>query len=132
MKVTGTGTTTKQTMNISILLRTWWCGRLVGKDSQGNKYYQDKKNKGYRGSRRWVIYNGQAEASKVPAPWHGWLHYTTDMPPSPLYQPYAWEKDHLPNLTGTPYAHHPREKQRSSADSHATYYKAWVPLRDPE
>ena len=32
--------------------------------------------------RRWVIYNGYAEASKVPPDWHGWLHYTFDEPPT--------------------------------------------------
>ena len=38
--------------------------------------------------RRWVTYTDFAEASKVPAGWHGWLHYTVDEPPTAQnYQP---------------------------------------------
>ena len=32
--------------------------------------------------RRWVIYKGYADASRVPSDWHGWLHHTFDTPPS--------------------------------------------------
>ncbi|MFC3050936.1 NADH:ubiquinone oxidoreductase subunit NDUFA12 [Kordiimonas pumila] len=73
-------------------------GEKVGTDDQGNIYYREKN-----GKRRWVIYkNGPVEASRVPAEWHGWLHYTHDIPPTeqmPVVK--AWEKEHLPNLTGT-------------------------------
>jgi len=94
-------------MSISIYFRTLLRGRFVGQDAQGNKYYEDKKTTRYGKPRRWVIYKGFAEASKVPAPWHAWLHFTTDEP-LPIGPPYSWTKDHLPNLTGTPYAHKPK------------------------
>lgn len=94
-------------MSISIYFRTLLRGRLVGQDAQGNKYYEDKKTKRYGKRRRWVIYKGFAEASKVPPEWHGWLHFTSDNP-SPEARHYPWEKPHLPNLTGTPYAHKPK------------------------
>jgi NADH:ubiquinone oxidoreductase subunit len=54
------------------------------------------------GKRRWVIYNGEMEASRVSPDWHGWLHFTWDEPPTkaPLkHKP--WEKPHQENLTGT-------------------------------
>jgi NADH:ubiquinone oxidoreductase subunit len=47
------------------------------------------------------------EASRVPPPWHAWLHYTVDVPLSET-NAYAWQKPHLPNLTGTPAAHRPK------------------------
>src|SRR3954452_1493686 len=53
------------------LLTTWLYGTLVGTDAFGNRYYQNKD-----GSRRWVVYNGTVEASRVPPDWHGWLHFT--------------------------------------------------------
>src|SRR3546814_3830130 len=85
---------------------TWWdgptlgtqlhtrrFGRRVGQDAQGNVYYEAKK-----GGRRWVIYNGPAEASRVPPEWHGWLHRTTDvLPEDAPIQPKSWEKPHVPN-----------------------------------
>ncbi len=84
-------------------------GGKVGTDQFGNKYYEAKPRKGYKLTRRWVIYNGTPEASKVPPEWHGWLHHQlADIPieqgPS-LRHP--WQKPHTPNLTGTTKAYRP-------------------------
>jgi len=82
---------------------TWRVGEFVGSDEFGNRYYRQKN-----GDRRWVIYNGEAEASRIPAEWHGWMHRRTDVPPpEDTYKPRDWEKPHLPNLTGTPAAYKP-------------------------
>src|SRR5436190_1599540 len=92
-------------------LWTWRFGELVGQDEQGNRYYRTRGGKidptlGFE--RRWVIYNGYAEASRVPPSWHGWLHHTVDLAPTEeVYQPHPWEKPHVPNLTGTPMAYRP-------------------------
>src|SRR5262249_41929256 len=83
----------------------------VGEDEFGNRYYRTRGGKidptlGYE--RRWVIYNGTAEASIVPPSWHGWLHHTVDTPPTQeQVTPRPWWKPHRPNLTGTPGAHRP-------------------------
>ena len=84
---------------------TWRKGRRVGEDAEGNVYYQTAD-----GARRWVIYNGEAEASRVSPEWHGWLHHTWQDPPttSPLRRK-PWEQPHLPNLTGGPLAYRRRE-----------------------
>lgn len=103
-------------MTFGTRLFTWFRGELVGTDQFGNRYYRDKGQRalqpgGGRQSRekRWVIYNGRAEASKVPALWHGWLHHTIAAAPADAGKKrYAWEKDHLPNLTGTSLAYRPR------------------------
>lgn len=110
-------------MNIAIFCRTWWCGRLVGEDTQGNKYYEDKKRMRYGKARRWVIYKGRAEASKIPPEWHGWLHFITSGTPG-FRHPYLWEKGHLPNLTGTPDAHQPKGLQGISPNKD---YEPWAP-----
>lgn len=111
---------------IGTRLFTWRKGRLVGEDAQGNRYYTSNDGAG----RRWVIYNGEAEASRVPPDWHGWLHKTVDTPPTEEnYTPFAWQKPHKPNLTGTPGAYKPdgslanrRERPRVTGD-----YDAWQP-----
>lgn len=104
---------------------TWRKGEKVGTDSQGNVYYRERS-----GKRRWVIYNGEVEASRVPPEWHGWLHYTVDEPPTvapPVVKP--WEKDHVPNLTGTVLAYAPPgsllgagTRPKATGD-----YEAWKP-----
>jgi NADH:ubiquinone oxidoreductase subunit len=45
----------------------------VGEDDQGNTFYRSRD-----GKRRWVIFNGESEASRVSPDWHGWLHHTWD------------------------------------------------------
>jgi NADH:ubiquinone oxidoreductase subunit len=80
---------------------TWRKGEFVGEDEFGNRYYRQRG-----GWRRWVIYNGVAEASAIPPGWHGWMHYRTDEVPGP-YVPRPWQKPYQPNLTGTALAYHP-------------------------
>ena len=61
---------------------TWTArARKIGTDQMGNIYYEASAMKGYKRPRRWVIYNGQPEASNVPPEWHGWLHHQTNIVP---------------------------------------------------
>lgn len=126
-------------------LFTWWntttfgtsftlwrrSARLVGRDSQGNRYFEEASpDRNKKVSRRWVVYHGIAEASRVPPDWHGWLHHTFDEPPTvaPLKRQ-AWEKDHLPNMTGTPLAYHPvgsLSRAGGPVDTNDDY-EAWSP-----
>jgi NADH:ubiquinone oxidoreductase subunit len=131
-------------LNLIARIFVWWrgatfgalwtirkSGEFVGEDELGNRYYEERKATGAEGrKRRWVLYKNYAEASMVPADWHGWLHHTFEEPPTeaPLIQR-AWEKPHTPNLTGTVHAYRPtgslsgpRQRQATAAD-----YEAWTP-----
>ena len=106
-------------------------GVLVGRDEFGNRYYQSRDNVSYDGrKRRWVLYNGYADASKVSPDWYGWLHYTFDQPPTeaPLRRQ-KWEKAHLPNLSGTPMAWVPPGSLAGDGKRPAATgdYEAWKP-----
>lgn len=115
-------------MIIGTRLFTWMRGELVGSDAQGNKYYQDKRVIAGRRRKRWVMYNGVAEASRVPPEWHGWLHYTTDaLPPAGGAPRKPWQKEHLPNLTGTDMAYRPPGHSLSSREKPKPPYEAWKP-----
>ncbi|MEM6489124.1 MAG: NADH:ubiquinone oxidoreductase subunit NDUFA12 [Pseudomonadota bacterium] len=119
-------------------LVTWWNGQtigtrlftarngvLVGEDERGNRFYRTAD-----GARRWVIYNGEAEASRVSPDWHGWLHFTYDEPPTERpFEVKPWEKAHVPNMTGTDLAYRPpgsvltpSRRPRTRGD-----YEAWQP-----
>jgi len=88
-------------------LYTWYKGELVGTDRYGNNYYREKGYSG-RDQRRWVIYQGDIEASKVPPEWHAWLHKTIDEAPADDAGPSkAWQTEHHANVTGTPSAYRP-------------------------
>ena len=124
-------------MTITTRLYTFFHGTLVGTDQFGNRYYRSKPDRranytspSRRREKRWVIYKGIAEPSKVPPEWHGWLHYTFDEPPAKRKIPhYSWEKPHLPNLTGTKGAYAPpghllkgAHREKTTAD-----YEPWKP-----
>ena len=110
-------------------VNTFFNGRFVGEDSQGNKYYEEKRDHGAYRRRRWVVYTtGQPEASRVPPEWHAWLHHITDAPlPASSRRP--WQKPHLMNLTGTPESYRPPGHDycgghRATATGD---YEAWTP-----
>ena len=101
-----------QTLNTQLF--TWRKGIKVGEDAEGNVYYRNADS-----SKRWVIFNGEIEATRVNADWHGWLHHSWDETPEarPLAHK-TWEKPHQENLTGTALAYAPagsirREKPRA-------------------
>ena len=115
-------------MKIGTWLFTWRRGELVGTDAEGNRYFQDKRIIAGRRRKRWVMYNGEAEASRVPPEWHGWLHYTSDTPPPAGGLPRKdWQKDHLPNLTGTGHAYRPAGHTLAVGDKPKPPYEAWRP-----
>jgi NADH:ubiquinone oxidoreductase subunit len=122
---------------------TWWDGATlgtmldsamrgehVGTDGQGNKYFRAKKKLPDGRERRWVIYNGANDASRVPAEWHGWLHGSFDgVPESHLPPPRIWEVDFTPNATGSGDAYRPQGAlERGGRRAAATGdYEAWSP-----
>ena len=103
---------------------TWRKGKRVGEDEFGNIYYKSADD------RRWVIYNGLADATTIPPGWHGWIHHRVDVTPADeKYEKREWEEPHCPNLTGTAGAYRPKgsianqSKQRESSGD----YEAWSP-----
>ncbi len=89
--------------------------KKMGQDEFGNSYYQNKSGK------RFIVYKGIAEPSKIPAQWHSWIHYYHDIAPVNIRtNKYSWQKIHLPNLTGTKNAYYPKTKK-------STPYQPWKP-----
>ena len=118
---------------------TWWngatvgtslftrlAGREVGRDEAGNIYYQHKKDP----RRRWVIYPGDNDGSRVGPGWQLWLRGTIDELPDKALPPVRkFEKPPVPNLTGTMAAFRPdgalgsgKVRPASTGD-----YQPWTP-----
>ena len=129
-------------MGINLNPFTWWTGaswgtmfygligkRRMGSDGLGNDYYEGGSDTAGR-PRRWVIYAGANDASRVPPEWFSWLHHQVeDVPGRALPGPRDWQKPGVPNLTGTALAYRPSgalEKggQRAAATGD---YEAWTP-----
>jgi len=116
-------------MSLGTKLFTWLHGELIGRDEFGNRYYLDKRTKGKKRERRWVLYKGEVEASRVPPEWHAWLHATTAEAPVTGAPRESWQLPHQPNLTGTDQAYRPPghvlmvgKRSKVSGD-----YEPWLP-----
>jgi len=101
-----------QTLNTQLF--TWRRGVKVGEDDAGNVFYETKDR-----VKRWVIFNGEAEASRVSPDWQPPTH-------APLAHK-TWEKPHRANLTGTAMAHAPAGSLRHATPQSTSDYEAWVP-----
>jgi NADH:ubiquinone oxidoreductase subunit len=106
-------------------LYSWRHGRKIGEDALGNAYFEGRK-----GGRRWVIYAGSNDVSRVPPEWYAWLTRQIDglpdeaLPPAPRFL-----KPATPNLTGTAAAYRPagaleRGGRRAAASGD---YQPWTP-----
>ncbi len=133
-------------MRLLEIIFTWWnkntfgtwlwtkrYGEFVGQDEFGNRYFRTKGGKidptlGFE--RRWVLYNGYAEASAIPPGWWGWMHHRVDVAPvDEKYQPHPWEKPHHANLTGSAAAYRPQGSLLAGGRRPEVTgdYKAWTP-----
>ena len=91
-------------------MKTLKVGSLVGVDQFGNKYFENTQYPHPKD--RWVEYGNwqNYDPSQVPAEWFGWLHHMIDMNPNhPKFKDLnpSYRREHIPNLTGTPYRYLP-------------------------
>lgn len=108
---------------MSLINKLWvklFCNK-IGEDQFGNLYYSSNQ-KNYLGmNKRYVLYKGLDESSKVPPMWHAWLHYLSDHAPSDINL-YNWQKSYHPNLTGTKHSYNPQISKMKLQK-----YSAWNP-----
>ena len=105
-------------------------GEFVGRDEFDNRYYRAKHTPAGRREKRWVLYESETEASRVPPSWHGWLHHIVNHSPTATpTEVKSWEKPHLPNLTGTSAAYRPpcHILQGGQRDKATGDYEPWRP-----
>lgn len=124
-------TTVSSTAAVSLF--TFLHGKKVGTDQFGNVYYTGKPRGNSKRDRRWVMYNGKADASRIPPEWHGWIHHQTNTIPqeeNPLRR--DWQKPPVANATGTDAAYRPSgHPVMGGVRPHATGdYQPWTPAQD--
>ena len=122
--------TYRSSMSFGTTLYTWFYGKLVGSDESGNKYYANSHDHSDLSAKRWVIFKGEIEASKIPPHWHAWLHKSIDKPPINYKHKYRWQKNHKENMTGTINAHYPPSNPLSknyNPDQIKADYESWSP-----
>ena len=117
-------------MTIGTRVFTLFHGRKLGQDGFGNRYYVERRPRRGLRARRWVLYAGVADASKVPAEWHSWLHYTTTNPLTEVVR-WPWQKPHVANMTGTALSYRPpgHDYEGGVRAPVTGDYEAWTPGR---
>ena len=101
----------------------------VGEDALGNVYYQVGSDTAGN-PRRWVIYNGSNDSSRVAPEWFSWLHHQVDdLPDRALPARRDWQRPPEPNLTGTMLAYRPAGALEKGGKRAAATgdYEAWTP-----
>jgi NADH:ubiquinone oxidoreductase subunit len=126
---------------MAIGLLTWWNtttlgtwlglrGKTkVGSDELGNVYYEGGQDTAGK-PRRWVIYAGANDASRIPPNWFSWMtHQIDDVPDRALPPVRRWQKPPVPNLTGTALAYRPAGALEKGGHRAAATgdYEAWTP-----
>jgi NADH:ubiquinone oxidoreductase subunit len=104
-------------------LYNWRHGNKAGEDPLGNAYFEGK-------GRRWVIYKGSNDVSRVPPEWYSWLTRQIDevpdkaLPPAPPFL-----KPASANLTGTAEAYRPSGalEQGGRRAAASGDYQPWLP-----
>jgi NADH:ubiquinone oxidoreductase subunit len=110
--------------SLGTALYSWRKGSKVGADSLDNAYFEGTDG------RRWVIYAGANDVSRVPPEWYAWLtRQIEDVPDKALPPAPNFLKSPLPNLTGTSAAYRPsgaleRGGHRAAASGD---YQPWLP-----
>ncbi len=118
---------------------TWWngaswstslfsrrYGQEAGRDEAGNVYFRHAKDP----ARRWVIYSGANDSSRVPPGWNAWLRGTIDdIPEKSLPPRRPFEQPPVANLTGSDGAWRPAGSIRAGGSRAAATgdYSAWTP-----
>lgn len=126
-------------MGVLAKIFTWWNGATIGtalwtrrfgdeagRDEAGNIYYRSKKDR----ARRWVIYAGDNDGSRVPPDWQLWLRGTIDEVPDKALPPVRrFQTKPTPNLTGTMAAFRPDGALGSGKIRPASTgdYEPWIP-----
>jgi len=101
---------------IGTMIETIFSGKFVGKDFLGNKYYKNSSGK------RWVIYQGEVDATKIPVEWYSWIHFTKNkIENSHDLKKYDWQKPHQSNQTGSNNSYHPKKNNNKTNKK----YKSW-------
>ena len=75
-------------------------GTEVGEDQYGNKYFELKRVDSFGRKKRYCLYSGLVEASKIAPEWHPFMHYQIEAKEVPKnIRSYKWQKLALPDLT---------------------------------
>jgi len=99
-------------------IQTLLFGKFVGKDSFGNKYYENKSGK------RWVVYSGEIEATKISNDWYSWIHHINNkIEKSKDIKKYEWQKPSHPNKTGTSESYHPNKENNEIKKKYTSWKK---------
>ena len=78
--------------------------------------YQNKSGK------RWVIYSGNIEATKISSSWYLWIHHTIDKIPDDKDKKFLWQKEHSENKTGTDESYKPTKIKKNAIKKK---YETW-------
>ena len=113
--------------NLGTLIYSFFYGKKVGQDNNGNKFYIHK----YNLKKKWVIYNKIVDPTSLKVTWQLWLTNNKKEVPSDINDNkiYMWQKEKAPNYSGTKNSYHPKiSKNIAKKNSNSNNIKEiWSP-----
>ena len=74
----------------------------VGGDQYGNQYFEAKRTDSFGRKKRFCLYSGRPEASKISPEWHLFMHYQVEAKDVKTnYKQHKWQKPFVPDITLT-------------------------------
>ena len=94
------------TNNLGTLLYSFFYGKKVGQDKNGNKFYIHK----YNLKKKWVLYKKIVDPTSLKVAWQLWLTNNKKEIPSDINDNkiYRWQKERVPNYSGSKKSYHPK------------------------
>ena len=93
---------------VSIYLQLF--GNKVGEDEYGNQFFELKRVDYLGRRKRYCLYKGSPEASKISPEWHPFMHYQIDAKDvKTTFRQYKWQKPYVPDTTLSQNKYLPKE-----------------------
>jgi len=87
-------------MKFLLRIYLFFCGTKIGIDQYGNQYFEVKRTDSFGRKKRFCLYNGTPEASKISPEWHLFMHYQIEAKDVKTnYKQHKWQKPFVPDIT---------------------------------
>ena len=111
-------------MKLLVSIYLQFFGNKVGEDEYGNQFFELNR-KDYLGrKKRYCLYKGIPEASKISPEWHPFMHYQIDAKNvRTTFKQYKWQKPYVPDTTLSKNKYLPKDHPLYNKNSSIYYSK---------
>jgi NADH:ubiquinone oxidoreductase subunit len=104
-------------MKVLVKIYLTFFATKVGEDEYGNQFFELKRLDYLGRKKRYCLYKGVVEASKISPEWHPFMHYQIEAKDvKKHFREYKWQKPALPDTTLSAYKFLPKNHMLYNED----------------